>query len=352
MQPRTRAEPMTDQDTPAAAETTPPAIVPAAARLSQDPPAPRRRGSRWPWLLVLAALGTAGWFWYDGQRRSAAAVADATDLRQRLEALESRGDTLRRDSRGHSQRLQQAETTNRVLRDELLGLGQRSALLETQVAKLADASREGAEALRLDEAELLLSIGEQRLRLAADLDGARRAYALADAVLDPVDRPGMLDLKQTLAQERADLDALRADPRQSVVSALDALARAMPAAVDAEPLPEIDPEAPWWERALARLVRVTPSDNSLALGGEERRAARQALDLELTLARAAAERRDPAALQAALDRADAWLLRLWPESAERSRQREALRRIAAMPLNLEVPTLGSTRAQLRAQRGG
>lgn len=343
---------MTDEDATPAAETAPPVARAPAAPVSYSPPAARARGSRWPWLLVLAALGAAGWFWYDGQRRSAAAVADAADLRQRLEALESRGDTLRRDSRGYSQRLLQAESTNRVLRDELLGLGQRSALLETQVAKLADASREGADALRLDEAELLLGIGEQRLRLAADLDGARRAYALADAVLDPVDRPGMLDLKQTLAQERAELDALRADPRQSVVTALDAFARAMPAAAEAEPLPEIDPQAPWWERALARLVRVTPSDNSLALGGEERRTARQALELELTLARAAAERRDPAALQAALARADAWLLRLWPESAERSRQREALRGIAGMPLRLEVPTLGSTRAQLRAQRGG
>lgn len=343
---------MTDEDAIPAAAAATPAIAPAPLLLPPDPPAPRPRGSRWPWLLVLAALGAAGWFWYDGQRRSAGALADAADLRQRLEAVESRSDTLRRDSRGYSQRLQQAETTNRVLRDELLGLGQRSALLETQVAKLADASREGADALRLDEAELLLAIGEQRLRLAADLDGARRAYALADAVLDPVDRPGMLDLKQTLAQERTELDGLRVDPRQAVATALDAVGRALPTAADAGPLPEIDPTAPWWERALARLVRVTPSDNGLALGGEERRAARQALDLELTLARAAAERRDPAALQAALDRADAWLLRLWPESAERTRQREALRAIAAMPLDLDVPTLGSTRAQLRAQRGG
>jgi len=343
---------MTDEDTIPAAPAAPLATAPASAYLPPASPPPGPRGSRWPWLLLLVALGAAGWFWYDGQRRSAVALADAADLRQRLDLVESRSDTLRRDSRGHSQRLQQAETTNRVLRDELLGLGQRSALLETQVAKLADASREGADALRLDEAELLLAIGEQRLRLAADLDGARRAYALADAVLDPVDRPGMLDLKQTLAQERAELDALPADPRQSVATALDAVGRALPATAEAEPLPEIDPTAPWWERALARLVRVTPSDNGLALGGEERRAARQALDLELTLARAAAERRDPAALQAALDRADAWLLRLWPESAERARQREALRGIAAMPLSLDVPTLGSTRAQLRAQRGG
>lgn len=322
-----------------------------AAPALPTPTRPRRRAG-WAWLLVLAALGTAGGFWYDGQRRSAAAMAAAASLRQRLEAVESRTDTLRRDGRGHSQRLQQAESTNRVLRDELLGLGQRSALLESQVAKLADASREGAEALRLDEAELLLGIGEQRLRLAADLDGARSAYALAESVLAPIDRPGMLDLKQTLAQERADLDALRNDPRQAVAAALDAFARDLPNPADGEIAPAVPADAPWWERALARLVRVGPSDNSLAIGGEERRAGRQALELELTLARAAAERRDTAALRAALDRAETWLMRLWPESAERSRLRAALRDIAAMPVTLDLPTLGTTRAQLRAQRGG
>lgn len=344
---------MTDEDATPAVETTPAVVAtPPAGTASPAPSIAPRRGSRWPWLLVLAALIAAGWFWYDGQRRSTAAMADASDLRQRLEALESRGDILRRDSRGHSQRLQQAESTNRLLRDELLGLGQRSALLESQVTKLADASREGADALRLDEAELLLTMGEQRLRLAADLDGARRAYALADAVLDPVDRPGMLNLKQTLSQERADLDSLRADPRQTVMTALDAFAGALPDPADGEIRNAVDPEAPWWERALARLVRVSPSDNSLALGGEERRAGRQALELELTLARAAAERRDPAALRAALDRIDAWLLRLWPASAERAGQRTGLQAIGAMPLTLELPTLGSTRAQLRAQRGG
>ena len=52
--------------------------------------------------------------------------------------------------------------------------------------RLADANRQGAQALRLDETELLLTLGEQRLRLAGDLDGARHAYALATDVLDGI----------------------------------------------------------------------------------------------------------------------------------------------------------------------
>ena len=100
-----------------------------------------------------------------------------------------------------------------MLRDELLGIGQRAALLEDSVAKLADPERHGAQALRLDEVELLLSQGQQRLQIAGDLDGARRAYALAGGVLDGIDDPAYLSLRQALAQERAALDALGADPQ-------------------------------------------------------------------------------------------------------------------------------------------
>ena len=62
--------------------------------------------------------------------------------------------------------------------------------------------------------ELLLGQGEQRLRLAGDLDGARRAYALAGGVLEGIDDPAYLNLRQALVQERAALDALGADPRR------------------------------------------------------------------------------------------------------------------------------------------
>ena len=178
------------------------------------PPAPpaHRSGPWWPLLILAAIAAFVLWHTLD-ERHERQREADAA---QRLQALESRLDGLRRDSRSHGERLQQADATNRVLREELLGMGQRAGLLEDQVAKLADADRHGAQALRLDEAELLLTLGQQRLQLAADLDGARRAYALAAGVLDGVDGPGQLNLRQALAQERAALDALAADPRREI----------------------------------------------------------------------------------------------------------------------------------------
>src|SRR3546814_5792065 len=67
---------------------------------------------------------------------------------------------LQHEQRAQAKRLQQADTTNRVLRDELLGIGQRAALLEDSVSQLADPERYGAQALRLDELELVLGLAQ------------------------------------------------------------------------------------------------------------------------------------------------------------------------------------------------
>ncbi len=330
-------------------ESATPSTIPAP-RPPATPPTPRRSG--WAWLLLLLVLTAAGGgAWYIGQQQAKRQRASEIEAAQRLEALESRLDRLRGDVRGHSQRLQQADATNRVLRDELLGMNQRAALLEDNVAKLADANRQGAQALRLDEAELLLTLGQQRLQLAADLDGARRAYALAAGVLDGVDSPGFLNLRQTLAQERAALDALAADPRRTALQRLDALAAKLP---DPATLPRASApsaNAPWWERVLARLVSVRRTDAPTVLASEDRNTGDIALQLELSLARTAIERRDAATLRAALERADTWLLRLWPASPQRRALHDELMTLRDAPLTLDIPTLGSTLEQMRAQRG-
>lgn len=358
---------MTEHDTPQSADPGPPAPpatptpaapmpAPAAAAMPPaappSPPPPHHPPRNWltAAALLFAVVAGGGWLWHLAQQRAEREARAEAEAAQQLDAMQSRVESLRRDVRGHSQRLQQADATNRVLRDELIGMGQRAAVLEDQVAKLADASRHGAQALRLDEAELLLTMGEQRLRLAADLDGARRAYALASGVLQGVDSPAALNLRQALAQERAALDALDIDPGIEALAGLDAFARALPPD-DAAPAQgtDVDATAPWWERVLARLVQVRRADEALAVSAHDRAAARIGLELELSLARSAAERRDTAAYRAALTRAGAWLPRLWPRGGGR---RNELERLRALPLAADMPTLGSTLQLLRAQRAG
>ena len=88
------------------------------------------------------------------------------------------------------------------------------------------------------EDDPVAAVGQQRLQLADDLDGARRALALAAPLLAGIDDPAYLNLRQTLAQEQAAMDALGADPRVRANALLDALmggVQAVPVALTSSP---------------------------------------------------------------------------------------------------------------------
>lgn len=300
-------------------------------------------------LLILGLAAAAVLGWRAWQARDSREQARAADEAQRVAALEQRMESLRRDQRTLNQRLQDAVATNRVLRDEVLGLGQRGALLEESVARLSDPSRHGAQALRLDEAELLLTLGGQRLRVADDLDGARRAYALAAGVLDGIDDYRLLNLKQVLKQERAALESLGEGPRVRAERQLDALAARLDALPD-DTRPMATDTRSKWQRWLAPLMQVRTTRAAGVVTPSDRDAAEAALRIEVSLARAALERADRTGFDAALDRIGMWTLRLWPESPARAQIRQQIATLKQQPLRSATPVLGSTLEQLQALR--
>jgi uroporphyrin-3 C-methyltransferase len=302
-------------------------------------------------LLLVLLLGFVAWRrgWAAWQARETRIQAAAASAEQRLTALEQRIEVLRRDQRAQIQRTQDAAATNRVLRDEVLGLSQRGALLEDSVSKLADPTRHGAQALRLDEVELLLSQAQQRLTVANDLEGARRAYALADGVLQGVDDPRLLNLRQALAQERAVLDALGNGPHAAINAQLDGFAAALGKLPQRTPDTGID-DRPAWQRALSPLVEVRRTHGDTVMAPSERAAGEAALLIELALARAALERDDTTAFRASIARIEAWLTRLWPDSPALRQRRSELKTLRDVPLRPAQPLLGSTLQQLRLLR--
>lgn len=320
--------------------------------IEETNPSPPKRGRSGSivLLVVVLLLGFATWRgWAAWQAREATTRAASASAEQRMAALEQRIEALRRDQRAQIQRLQDAAATNRVLRDEVLGLSQRGALLEDSVSKLADPTRHGAQALRLDEVELLLSQAQQRLAVANDVEGARRAYTLADGVLQGVDDPRLLNLRQALAQERTVLDALGNGPHAAIAAQLKGFAAAL------GKLPQRTPDTdlatrPVWQRALSPLVEVRQTRGDTVIAPSERAAGEAALQIELALARAALERDDTEAFRASIARVDAWLIRLWPDSPALRQRHAELKVLRSTTLRPEQPILGSTLQQLRLLR--
>ena len=303
-------------------------------------------------LLLVLLLGGAAWYgWHDWQARRQQAQERAIEDARQIDALGQRLDTLRADLRAQGRLLQDAAASNRVLRDEVLGLGQRNALLEESVARLDARARQGHQALRLDEAELLLVLGAQRLHVAGDVDGARRAYALAATMLEGLEDPGLLNLRQTLAAERAALDALGPGPRVALARRLDAVAETLPT-LPLDVVPSGDGRRPLWQRLLAPLLEVRPAGSHALMGEAERRQGEDALQVELTLARAALERGDVDGFHTALNRSAMWIARLWPDSPESRKVRQELDEMREAPLQPQSPLVDSTLLQLRALREG
>ena len=113
--------------------------------------------------------------------------------------------------------------------------------------------------MRLDEIELLLGIGQQRPQLADDVDGARRAGANAP-LLAGIDDPAYLNLRQTLAQEQAAMEALGADPRPCANALLEKTDDRR--AGRAEQARTQRRARPWYERRWRGVIRVQPTAGS------------------------------------------------------------------------------------------
>ena len=322
--------------------------------MNETPPSRQPAARLLAWLLPLLVLALgAAWGWQAWRGQQVRIQDHSADQARQLDALLARMDNLRGDLGTQSRLVRDAASANRVLRDEVLGLSQRNALLEDNVARLAAHNRHGDRSARLDEAELLLVMGAQRLRIAGDVEGARSAYALAASLLDGMDDPGLLNLRQTLAEERTLLGRMGNGPRAALSARLDALAAQLealpPEAASARPATQ---PLPWWQRALAPLVQVRPAGSQQLLTDSERNASSAALQLELTLARAALERGDAHAFATALNRVHAAAGRLWPDSPRLREVQAELQAIRGEPLQAQDPVLGATLLQLRAARDG
>lgn len=326
-------------------------------------PAPRSRrgGHGLLWLVVLAVLaggGYMGWQAWSAQQqerqREAATAQLESELLQRVEQLESALETQRRQLRALETRASDNAATNQVLREELLGMGERAALLEDAVGRLADNRVRGEVMLRLNEAEFLLLMGEERLRLFGDVGSAVQAFGLADAALAGIDDPLLATLRQTLAQELLALRSVPEDPRPmlraELARAIERLAQLPPSR--AGEVVAADASDSRLVQLLSGLVTIRRVDaRDAVLGPVQHETTLAALRLQLEQATAALARPDPRAYAHALERAQALAARLFDAGdAEVVALRATLERLRTTTLVPELPVLGATLQELRGLR--
>ena len=324
---------------------------------SPDPPVPRRAFGALGWLLLLAVLaaGSYGawraWPWLTPASEEGPDLSPEA-LDARLLDAEQAVTTLRRTQSRLDQRLTDTTARTGLLREEVLGVGQRAAILEDSLRELSAQAGEGREALRLDEAELLLSLAQARLGIAGDLPGAIRATALAREVLEPMTDPQFISLRQTLGQELAALRALPADPRAQAAAELEALETLLPRLASRAPgaPTATGGDRPGWQRLMDALVQVRPSSSQDLISPADRATGEAALGLDLALARTALDRRDEATFRASLQRVDLWLQRLYADDATLRERRERLAALGALALVPDLPMQGASLQQLRDLR--
>jgi uroporphyrin-3 C-methyltransferase len=319
-------------------------------------PSRRLPGALWV-LLLIAALLAALVAWNNWTRAHAVPDGGAADLSAealdaRLLEVEAAQDAARRTATAQEQRLVDTRARTGLLRDEVLALTQRASLLEDSVREAGTGTRDGVAALRLDEVELLLTIAQQRLQLAGDLEGAVRASELAAGVLATQGDPALIDLRQTLAQEIAALKALPPAPRVSAEGELDALEAVLPRLGGQDALgagrAADAPRGAGWRRLLDSLVQVRRSGDQDLLSPADRQAGGAALALEISLARSALANGDETGFRRALARLDGWLLRLYPDGPLLRERRARLAKLRALELRYDLPIAGAALKQLQA----
>ncbi|WP_426701102.1 uroporphyrinogen-III C-methyltransferase [Rhodanobacter sp. Col0626] len=328
---------------------------PAAAR-----PTPRPRGGGSLALAVLLSLiavgasGYIGWRQWQQEQDSAADSQGVAGLQQRVGTLETTLGNVNDQRSSLSQRLDDAAQVNRSLREELLGQAERTRHLEDAVAKLAEKSLSGHDAMLLDETESLLRMAGERYTLFHDAQGAAAAYALADHALSTVNDGAFSGLRQSINAEREALAKSQPASQASALQQLTALRGAL-ATLPLKPLDTNDHATTTdaWSRighALAGVISVQ-RDNGAPLAVADARFARELAALDLAQAQVALLAYDSKEYEAALQRVTSSLSTQFDGNAAAVQQaRKTLDHLAGqLPLSAPVQ-LGAALVELHDLR--
>jgi uroporphyrin-3 C-methyltransferase len=339
----------------------------------------RRPGRRSGLLLavVAAALALVGGaaLWQSSrllrqvdERVDAAANASSAELKTQIDALNQRVESMAGIGTAVDGVRQELSTRLDSLNDKQTAMQQQ---VNAAVSSLANVSGREDGAWLLEEAQHLLGIAEQRLRLARDVPTAIAAAESVDRRLADANDPALIPIREQLI---ADLAALRAVPAvdtagisltlSSLIDRVEELplkggdVAPPPASTDAAPAVSEGPGG--WRGAIGQMwkdllglvdVRSASVPDDVIFDPEKRYLLQQGLRLELAAARLDALRGATEGFRASIGRIDTQLDRYFDtEAAPVAAARESLASLRDVDLSPALPGFEKSMQLLAAQR--
>lgn len=351
---------------------------PSAPRAAPLPPPPRPPRSRMRgvgvalWLMLLIALGLAGWAGYEWwlQHESLADQVERSEVNAR--ALSTRITAL--ETQGGEIATRQADLSRSANRNATDIAALQSSIAESQrlMGRISDELSGGRTRFQLAAIESLLLMAIDRLQLEHDAATALTALETADERLAAINDPRLFPVREAIASERA---ALRAVPRADIASAalslgslidrvpqLPLVAHAPSQFVSPDMRDESLPasaDLPGWRRLLASVTTAARSlftirrdDNSRStrlLPPEQEAIVYHVLTLELEGARVALLRGNTAAFRDQLRSAASWLDQQFkPDDPGVLAVRGDIERLRGIELSPPLPDIGRSLERLRS----
>lgn len=327
-----------------------------------------RRPPRWPALVavlaVLIALASAGLsaYLFEQSRR---AEADRAALEQRLAGVEAEAAAREEQIMPRGE----IESALSDARENVEAVSERLQQMRSRIGELREIAQGGRAGWLRAEVEYLLRAASETLQLRRDVDGALTALDLADRRLERLDDPGLIPVREAIADAEQELRALPEPDRAGRALALASLSRQaldwpMPAAqagadaareeteTDGEPAAG---EAEGFTEALLRVarelvvVRRHEEGARPMLSAREQALARLGAVLRLDAARLALLRGEGELFREELDGARDWIREHF-DTAD-SAVAAALERLAELreaPVRRELPDISEPLAILRS----
>ncbi len=351
-----KKEPKSDRPDP----TTVTARTGSAARAAA---APRRGRSFVALLALLLALAAGGASYYTWQTQQ----TDRQQLGSTLQLIDARSAALSGETRATlpvlENRLNEDQTRIQAITSQLGEVQNAQQQINDAIDTLhAEVSRDRANGWLVAEAEYLVRIAGERLKLANDVATAVAALLAADERLKSTGDPSLITARSAIADDINALQSVTVPDITGMALSLGSLQHR----IDDLPLSGVEPgeqagstEAPaeGWRAAagaawaaIRNLVVVThasDSGNSPLLTPDQRVFFRQNLGLKLEAARLALLQRDTETFRDSLNATRTWITTYFRESTARSNLLDSLALLDNVDLSPDFPEVSTSLQALR-----